>query len=70
MRLRHLPRQRQQQRERVLGGGDHVGLRRVGHDHAALGGGLHVHVVHAHPGAPHGLQPAGALEQGRIELGR
>ena len=68
VRLRHLAREREQQGKRVLGGGDHVGLRRVRHDHAALGGGLHVHVVHPHPRAADGLQPVGALEQACIEL--
>ena len=48
VRLRHLARQREQQRERVLGGRDHVRLRGVGHDHAALGGRVHVDVVHPH----------------------
>ena len=69
VRLRNLAREREQQRERVLGGGDHVGLRRVGHDHAALRGRVHVHVVHPHAGAADGLQPLGALEQVGVELG-
>ena len=69
VRLRHLARQREQQRERVLGGRDHVRLRRVGDDHAALGGGVDVHVVHPHPGAADGLQALRPGEQVRVELG-
>ncbi len=52
--LGDVARERQQQRHRVLGGGDHVGLRRVGDDDPALGGGVHVDVVDARrrPGRP------------------
>ena len=42
---------RQQQRDGVLGGRDDVGGRRVDHQHAALGGGGHLDVVQADPGA-------------------
>ena len=48
--LRDVARERQQQRHRVLGRRDDVGLRRVGHDDAALGGRGHVDVVDPHPG--------------------
>ena len=69
MRLRHLARQRQQHRQRVLGGGDHVRLRSVGHHHAALGGRLDVDVVDAHPGAADGLAAARPARAGpRVEL--
>ena len=37
---------------RVLGGGDDVGLRRVGDHDPAFGGGVHVDVVHPHARAP------------------
>ena len=70
VRLRHLASECQQQRERVLGRRDHVRLRRVRDDHAALGGGVHVHVVHPDPRAAHGLQALGAPEQLRVELRR
>ena len=70
VRLRHLARQREQQRERVLGRRDHVRLRRVRHDHAALRGRVHVHVVHPHPGAPDRLEPLGSVEQVGVELRR
>ena len=70
VRLRHLARQRQEQRERVLGRGDHVRLRRVRDDHAALRGGVDVDVVHPHAGAAHGLESLGAAQQVRVELGR
>ena len=68
MRLRHLAREREQQGERVLGGRDHVGLGRVGHDHAALRGRIHVHVVHPHAGAADRLQALGAVQQVGVEL--
>ena len=56
VRLRDVAGQREQQRERVLGGGDDVGLRRVGDDDAALGGGGDVDVVDADAGAADRLQ--------------
>ena len=56
MRLRDVARLRQQQRDRLLGGADDVGLRRV-HDHdAAAGGLLDVDVVEADPGARDDLE--------------
>ena len=51
VRLRDVAGEREQQRERVLGGGDDVGLRRVGDDDAALGRGGDVDVVDADAGA-------------------
>ena len=69
VRLRHLARQRQQQRERVLRGRDHVRLRGVGDDHAALRGGVHVDVVHPHPGPADRLEALRPGEQVRVELG-
>ena len=57
VRLRNLARQREQQREGVLRGGDRVSARRV-HDHdAALGRRGHIDVVHAHARAADDLQP-------------
>jgi hypothetical protein len=70
MRLRHVPRQGEQQRERVLRGGDHVGLRRVGDDDPALRGGIDVHVVHADARATDGLEIGGVPEDVRRELRR
>ena len=51
VRLRDVAREREQQRHRVLGGGDDVRLRRVGDDDAALGRGRDVDVVDADAGA-------------------
>ena len=62
VRLGHVAGQREQQRHRVLGGGDDVGLRRVGDDDAALGGGGDVDVVDAHAGAADGLQARRAVD--------
>ena len=58
MRLGHVARQREQQRHRVLGGGDHVRLRRVGDDDPGLGGGIDVDVVDPHAGPADGSQTA------------
>src|SRR4029077_19117348 len=61
----------QQQRHRVLGGGDDVGLRRVGNDDPPASGGLHIDVVHAHACSPDHLQVDGARDQlGRHLRGR
>ena len=49
--LRDVAEQRQRQRQRVLGGGDRVGLGRVGDDDPALGRGRDVDVVDARAGA-------------------
>ena len=70
VRLGHVAGQREQQRHRVLGGGDDVGLRRVGHDDAALGRGGDVDVVDAHAGAADGLQARRALDDVGRELRR
>ena len=48
VRLRHRARQSQHQRDRVLRHADGVSARRIHHQHAALRGRFHVHVVHAH----------------------
>ena len=65
VRLRDVARERQQHRQRVLRGGDHVGLRRVCHHDAALGGGVDVDVVHADPGAADDLAAARPGRSGR-----
>ena len=69
MSLRNLACQREQQRHRVLRGGDDVGLRGVGHHHAALGGGVHVDVVDPDTGATDHLEVGGPLEQAGVEPG-
>ena len=51
VRLRDVASLREQQRQRVLGGGQHVRLRRVHHHHAATRGRLDVDVVEADAGA-------------------
>ena len=68
--LGHVAGQRQQERHRVLGGRDHVGLRGVGHDDAPLGGRGHVDVVDPHAGAADRAQPSCAGDQIGVELGR
>jgi hypothetical protein len=61
---------REQQRQRVLGGGDDVGLRGVGDDDPALGGGGDVDVVHPDAGPADRLQPARVGQDLGGELGR
>ena len=56
--LRDLARQREHQRDRVLGGGDVVAAGRVHHHDAALGRGRDVDVVDADAGAADDLQLA------------
>ena len=51
--LWHVPRLREEQSQRVLGGRDHVGLGRVDHHDAAARGGIDVHVVQTDPRACH-----------------
>ena len=51
-----LPGDREQQRDRVLGGGDDVGRRRVDDQHAARGGGRHLDVVQPDAGAGDDLE--------------
>jgi hypothetical protein len=47
--LRDVASEREQERHGVLGGGDDVGLRRIGDDDAALGGGLDVEATSTRP---------------------
>jgi hypothetical protein len=69
MRLRDVPRQREQHADRVFRCGDHVRLRRVRHDDAALRGRLDVHVVHADARPADSAQALGLGDQVRVELG-
>ena len=52
--------------DRVLGCAEHVAGRGVDDDDAALGGGLHVHVVYTHAGAAHDAEPRARFD----DLGR
>ena len=70
VRLRDVAGEREHQRDRVLGGGDRVGLRRVGDDDPALGGGGDVDVVDAHAGTADHPQVVGALDHLGVELRR
>ena len=58
-----------EQRERVLGRRHDVGLRRVGDDDPALGGGRDVDVVNADAGAADGLQVGGLVDEVGRHLG-
>ena len=69
VRLRDVAHLGEQHRDRVLGRRDDVRLGRVGDDDAALGGGRHVDVVDADPGAADHLQAVGALDHVRGQLG-
>ena len=66
---RQLARQRQHQRDGMLGGGDGIAEGRVHHDHAGAGGGGNVHIVHADAGAAHNLQILRRLQHIGGELG-
>ena len=70
VRLRDVPREREQQADRVLGRRDDGGLGRVGDHDPAARGGLDVDVVHPHARAPDHLQPVGPLDQVGGELRR
>ena len=69
MGLRHVAGQSEQQRHRVLGGRDDVGLRRVRDDDAHPGGGVDVDVVDPDAGAGDDLQAARLGEHVGIDLG-
>ena len=66
---RNRARERQHERERVLGGGDRVPARRVHHQHAAPGGRLHVHVVDPGAGACDHLELGAGLDHLAGDLG-
>ena len=63
MRLRNVPREREQQRDGVLGSGDHRGLRRVRDDDPAPRGRVDVYVVDPHARPADHLQPLRLLDQ-------
>src|SRR3546814_5944563 len=65
-----LARQREHQRDGVLGGGDGVAVGRVHHHDAAPGGGGNVDVVYADAGAADDLQPVGGSDDLRGHLRR
>ena len=67
--FRDLPRQRQHQRDGVLGGGDRIAERRVHHDDAARGRRRNVDIVDADAGAADHLQVLGLLQDLRRHLG-
>ena len=58
----HVAREREHQGQGVFGGGDRVALGRVHHQHAAPGGGRHVHVVDTHAGAADDPQLVGRFD--------
>ena len=61
-------RQRQHERERMLGDADAVGARGVDHEHAAGAGGRDVDVVHAGAGPGHNPQLRRGIEQPGVDL--
>ena len=67
--LRDLPRQRQHQRDRVLGGGDRIAERRVHHDDALGRRRRDIDIVDADAGAADDLQVLGLLQNFRRHLG-
>ena len=67
---RDVPRGGEQQPDRQLGGADDVGLRRVDHHHAGLGGRLDVDVVQADARAGDDLELPGRGERLGVDLGR
>ena len=66
--LRDAARHGQHQRQGVLGHRDGVAAGRVHHQHAGRGGGVQIHVVHAHAGAADHAQFRGLFEHGRRNL--
>ena len=69
VRLRHVAGLGEQQRDRVLGGGDDVRLRGVDHHHAAGGGGGDVDVVEPDAGAADDDQLGAGVEHVGRDLG-
>ena len=70
MRLRNVPRERDEQPDRVLRRRDDGRLRRVGDDDATARRRFDIHVVDADPRAPDYLQAQGPVDQLCGELGR
>ena len=66
--LGNVPRHGQHHGERVLGHRDGVAARRVHHQHAGLGGGFEIDVVHADPRAPDHAQLGRLLQHGLGDL--
>ena len=66
----NLPRQRQHQRDGVLGGGDRIAERRVHHDDAARGRGGNIDIVDADAGAADDFQAIGLFQKLGGDLGR
>ena len=67
--LGHLARQAQNQGEGKLGGRDGVAAGRIHDHHAALSGGLDIHVVHSHAGAADDPQLGRGLDDAARHLG-
>jgi hypothetical protein len=65
---RRVPCDGEQQRDGLLGGGDDVGRGRVDHHHAARGGRGDLHVVQAHAGPGHHLEPRRHGDRRRVDL--
>jgi hypothetical protein len=68
VRTRDVPGLGEQQRHGVLGGRDRVGVGRIDHQHAALGGRHQVDVVDADPRPPDHAQTRGGFDQRPIDL--
>ena len=62
-----MTRQRQHEREGVLGDSDGIAARRVHHHDAAFGGGVEIDVVDAHAGASDDAQLGGLVHHGGID---
>ena len=70
VRLRHVAREREQERDRVLGGGVDRRLGGIRDHDAATGRRVDVDVVHPHAGAPDDLEPHGAFDERGVERRR
>ncbi len=62
--------QREHHRDRVLGRGDRIAVRRIHDDDAALGRGRDVNIINADPGPADHLEGVGGGDQLRGDLGR
>jgi len=65
----HVARERQQQGERVLDGGEQIGPRNVEHEDAPSGRGVQVDVVDPDTGAPDDPEARRLVEHGGVHLG-
>ena len=69
MRLRNIPGQRHHHGKGQFSGGDSVARGRI-HHHDPLGGGvIHIHIINAHTGPPHGAELGGLVHYLRRDLG-